>query len=89
MENGINVVHPVAQKIPNQFGLFDVLGNVNEMCWGHAEISQFQQPEIYVSFRGGGFRAGVVLCQLTNPWPSRIGDRVDINGFRVAKSFMK
>jgi len=31
--NSGGVVHPVGQKEPNGFGLYDMLGNVGQLCW--------------------------------------------------------
>jgi formylglycine-generating enzyme required for sulfatase activity len=31
-ENSEEIVHPVAQKLPNDFGFFDLLGNAFEWC---------------------------------------------------------
>lgn len=75
--------HPVAQKAPNAWGLFDMLGGVWEWCW------DLYDEEVYGPYRiirGGGWadpewscRAGV--RRKTNP-----SSAFDDLGFRLARS---
>ena len=50
--NSGSVLQPIASKMPNNFGLFDMLGNATEWC-----DNEFQQGRIEV--RGGSFRDGL------------------------------
>ncbi len=61
--NSDSTPHPVGQKRPNDFGLYDVLGNVSEWCHESEEVfADEPATDPYVplngqdcSMRGGGF----------------------------------
>jgi formylglycine-generating enzyme required for sulfatase activity len=87
--------HPVSQKRPNGFGLYDMHGNVWEWCWdGYGERYYQESPvddprgpagAAYRVIRGGTWYGG--------PWHARSARRVittpearDLNmGFRLAR----
>lgn len=50
--------HPVAQKKPNGYGLYDMTGNMTEWCW--------ERRYDYNAVRGGHFCSRAVEC--TEPW---------------------
>lgn len=82
-DNSHGSLHPVAEKTPNAWGLFDTLGGVWEWCWDQYDA------EVYGSYRiirGGGW---------SDPhWSCRVGVRRKTNpdatfddlGFRIART---
>ncbi|MDH5729724.1 MAG: formylglycine-generating enzyme family protein [Gammaproteobacteria bacterium] len=84
--NSNQTTHEVGQKLPNGFGLFDMLGNVWEWCW------DLYDPEIYGAyriFRGGGWSDSSRGCLASNRRRSHPRYAIDDLGFRVAKSEKK
>lgn len=80
--DGVESPQPVGRKRPNAFGLFDMIGNVWEWCWDHADTARYGE---YRSIRGGGWADPA--------WSSRASVRrgsspdavIEDIGFRVAR----
>jgi formylglycine-generating enzyme required for sulfatase activity len=87
--------HPVGQKRPNTFGLYDMHGNVAEWCWdGYDKDSYRQSPVVDATgllqassrvFRGGVWRFGPRYARSA----ARYRDAPDLRdycvGFRLAR----
>lgn len=82
-ENSQGTSHPVAQKAPNQFGLFDMLGNVWEWCW---DIYDAEVYKTYRVLRGGGWADEHWSCRASVRRRSHPTFRIEDVGFRVARS---
>lgn len=77
-------LHRAGLKQPNEWGLYDMLGNVWEWCW------DLFDPEIYGEyrvFRGGGWADEAQACRAGARRKSHPTFSIDDLGFRVARSF--
>lgn len=83
-DNSENTTHPVGQKEPNAWGLYDMLGNVWEWC------SDIYDETIYGSyriFRGGGWSDEARSVMATTRRRSHpLKFKIDDLGFRIARN---
>ena len=75
--------HPVGGKLPNAWGLHDMLGNVWEWCWDLYDDKVYGSYRI---FRGGGWSDEERGCLATNRRRGHPTFRIDDLGFRIARS---
>ena len=91
-ENSGSKTHPVGEKKPNAFGLYDMHGNVLEWCqdWNGtygAGVTDPSGPTTGSSRgqRGGGWYFSAGLCRSADRYGSAPGHRIYYLGLRVAR----
>ena len=59
--NSKYTVQPVGQLKPNQLGIFDMLGNASEVCWGFEGLRFRREIQTLYSYRGGSAFDNTIL----------------------------
>lgn len=81
-ENSDGMTHEVGKKLPNAWGLHDMLGNVWEWCWDLYDVKVYGS---YRVFRGGSWAEEARGCGATCRRRSHPTFCIDDLGFRLAR----
>lgn len=91
--NSGRTTNPVAQKLPNEWGVYDMHGNVMEWCqdwYGKYDVTAQKNPVGPVTgqarvIRGGSWFANAKNCRSASRFYWAPGSKSDFIGFRLVK----
>lgn len=97
--NAGNQTHPVGQKLPNELGLFDLAGNVWELCWDWYHPNVLPEthnptgpakpdPDRRRVVKGGCYKNSPHLLYTGHRVGRRMDGRNDHLGFRILRTCM-
>jgi serine/threonine protein kinase len=91
--NSRDITHPVGMKQPNEFGIYDMTGNVCEWCWdwysSKCNNKELQNDPKGPNFgkdrvlRGGSWRSDPYLCHCTMRFYNNPTTTNNQSGFRI------
>jgi formylglycine-generating enzyme required for sulfatase activity len=93
-ENSGNRPHPVAQKLPNEWGFYDMSGNVYEWC-DNLESNEFENSVVIIeesdesvgrAIRGGCFHFKSAITEIQKTNYINPHEKISFYGFRIARS---
>ena len=74
--------HPVGQKKPNELGLYDMTGNVDEWCEDIIGYSKYDGTPIR-AYRGGDYCSPIINCRIASRSMCKSSNGNICNGFRL------
>ena len=83
--NSKGETHPIAQKKPNGYGLYDMSGNVWEWAWNEEDV-YIDQETYYHRICGGSWNSGDAQCVCSGDWTARVASSSSNTvGFRIVQ----
>jgi formylglycine-generating enzyme required for sulfatase activity len=85
-DNSNYKIHPVAQKLPNEWGFYDMSGNLNEWCDNATDPAENKNHLASRIYRGGSCDKNALYLSSTGRNRETPSERYKSIGFRIAKS---